>query len=151
MTLRQTHTYAELEVSPGTYDEIAGKLRVAGYDQAFASDGTIDMHGIGLTREAEGGAAAINRKPVFAVIPEGTGDGVPVVMIQIPRLALEEMLKGIGKEFDFTRIGIGAKFIIAGCETNDSGVRLLEKEAARRGVPLLDERRRDFSIFPTKV
>lgn len=48
-TLRQTHTYAELEVSAAAYDEIAKLLRTAGYHQAFMEDGTIDMHGIGLT------------------------------------------------------------------------------------------------------
>lgn len=52
MTIRQTHTYAELEVSAAAYDEIAGKLRAAGYDHAF-HDGTIDMHGIGLTRAGD--------------------------------------------------------------------------------------------------
>ena len=44
-----TRTFAKLEVSTATYDEIAGKLRAAGYDHAFI-DGAIDMHGIGLTR-----------------------------------------------------------------------------------------------------
>lgn len=46
-----THTFAELEVSAAAYDEIAGKLREAGYGHAFV-DGAIDMHGIGLTRGA---------------------------------------------------------------------------------------------------
>lgn len=50
MGLTSTHTFAELEVSPDTYDEIAEKLRVAEYDHAFMDDGTIDMHGIGLTK-----------------------------------------------------------------------------------------------------
>jgi hypothetical protein len=50
MTIRTTHTYAELEVSAAAYDEIAAKLRAASYDHAF-HDGTIDMQGIGLTRE----------------------------------------------------------------------------------------------------
>jgi hypothetical protein len=49
MTLRQTHTFAELEVSPTTYDEIRQKLEDAGYQHAFV-DSAIDMHGIGLTR-----------------------------------------------------------------------------------------------------
>lgn len=48
--LTSTHTYAELEVSADTYDEIAEKLRKAEYDHAFMDDGTIDMHGIGLTK-----------------------------------------------------------------------------------------------------
>ncbi len=47
--LRSTHTYAELEVSPGAYTEIRGLLEAAGYQHAFSDDGTIDMHGIGLT------------------------------------------------------------------------------------------------------
>lgn len=52
-----THTYAELAVSRATYDEIAGKLREAGYDHAFLpergrDEPTIDMHGIGLIVEA---------------------------------------------------------------------------------------------------
>jgi hypothetical protein len=51
MTLRSTYTYAEMEVTAAAYDEIAGKLRAAGYDHAF-NDGAIDMHGIGLTRAA---------------------------------------------------------------------------------------------------
>lgn len=48
-----THTYAELEVSAEAFDEIAEKLRGAGYDHAFVGDGwtpptKVDMHGIAL-------------------------------------------------------------------------------------------------------
>lgn len=51
-----THTYTELEVSRAVYDEIAAKLREAGYDHAFMRESsmtepTIDMHGIGLVLE----------------------------------------------------------------------------------------------------
>ena len=50
-----TYTYAELAVSPATYQEIAERLRDAGYDHVFIEDpdlGTaIDMHGIGLIQE----------------------------------------------------------------------------------------------------
>jgi hypothetical protein len=51
-----THTYATLEVSRAAYDEIASKLREAGYDHVFIPDRigaapTIDMHGIGLVVE----------------------------------------------------------------------------------------------------
>lgn len=45
--MRATHTLAILELSHGAYEEIAGKLREAGYGHAF--DGLrIDMTGIGL-------------------------------------------------------------------------------------------------------
>lgn len=55
-----THTYAALDVSPAAYDEIAGKLRAAGYDHVFDNDnGAIDMHGIGLVREAEQEAVTV--------------------------------------------------------------------------------------------
>lgn len=47
-TLRQTHTYVELEISKAAYDEIAGKLKAAGYDHVFMEDGAIDMHGLAL-------------------------------------------------------------------------------------------------------
>ena len=50
--LNVTHTYALLEVSAAAYDEIAAKLREAGYDHVFGGDGEIDMHGIALTRAA---------------------------------------------------------------------------------------------------
>ena len=51
MILKQTHTYAELELSRAAYDESADRLRKAGYDHAFDGE-TIDMHGIGITPEA---------------------------------------------------------------------------------------------------
>jgi hypothetical protein len=45
-----THTFATLEVSKATFDEIEGKLREAGYDHAFVEE-FIDMNGIALERE----------------------------------------------------------------------------------------------------
>lgn len=51
MGIRQTHTYAKLELSKAAYDEITTKLKAAGYDHSFMDDGTIDMHSIGVTRE----------------------------------------------------------------------------------------------------
>jgi hypothetical protein len=45
-----TYTSVLLEVSSFTYDEIACKLRAAGYDHAFGTGPAIDMQGIALTR-----------------------------------------------------------------------------------------------------
>lgn len=42
-----THTYALLEVSLSTYNEVKQKLIEAGYEDALTDDG-IDMHGIAL-------------------------------------------------------------------------------------------------------
>jgi hypothetical protein len=44
-----THTFAVLDVSKPVFDEIAAKLRDAGYDHAFV-DRYLDMHGIALER-----------------------------------------------------------------------------------------------------
>lgn len=52
--MRQTHTYAILEVSKEAFDEIFKMLDDAGYQQAFhQNDGetVIDMHGIALKVE----------------------------------------------------------------------------------------------------
>ena len=54
-----TYTYAVLDVSQRTYDEIVQKLRHAGYHQAFHKDDSslngivIDMHGIALSMADE--------------------------------------------------------------------------------------------------
>lgn len=51
-----TYTFALLEVSDAAFEEIAAKLKEAGYEEAFfAEDGdeAIDMHGIALTKKKE--------------------------------------------------------------------------------------------------
>lgn len=48
-----TYTVATLEVSASAYNEIADKLRAAGYDQCFDEAGMIDMTHIGLVKAAE--------------------------------------------------------------------------------------------------
>jgi hypothetical protein len=51
--MRSTHTYARLPLSQAAYDEIAAKLKTAGYGHAFDQNGDIDMHGIGVCVEEE--------------------------------------------------------------------------------------------------
>ena len=49
-----SYTYVILELSPAAYEEIAKKLREAGYDRAFHRDDgrtVIDMHGIAIAPE----------------------------------------------------------------------------------------------------
>lgn len=47
--IRSTYTYVIMELSPAAYDEIAQKMREAGYDHVFNEDGEIDMHGIAVS------------------------------------------------------------------------------------------------------
>jgi hypothetical protein len=61
MTLRQTRTFAILEVSPSAYAEITEKLKEAGYDHCFYTNGdevVIDMHGIAVAEEEPKDATA---------------------------------------------------------------------------------------------
>ena len=46
-----THSFATLEVSKETFDEISSKLREAKYDHSFIEDDLIDMHGIAIKEE----------------------------------------------------------------------------------------------------
>jgi len=46
------YTFVLMEVSQQAYDEIAKKLRDAGYDHVFGDDGEMDMHGIALVLRA---------------------------------------------------------------------------------------------------
>jgi hypothetical protein len=50
--IRTTHTLATLGLSRAAYDEIARKLREAGYEDRF-DDGLIDMSGIGILPPAD--------------------------------------------------------------------------------------------------
>lgn len=61
--MRQTHTFAVLEVSESTFREVEGKLRAAEYHHAF-SDAAIDMTGIRL-----------QVKPLVNPSEEDMGDG----------------------------------------------------------------------------
>lgn len=61
MTVRTTHTYALLDVSPACYEEIRAKLAEAGYDHLFHEDvdgdrvaTVIDMQGLALREEPVG-------------------------------------------------------------------------------------------------
>lgn len=52
--LRATRTYVILEVTPQVFQEIAAKLREAGYDHAFSEDDSvIDMQGIALRENGD--------------------------------------------------------------------------------------------------
>ncbi len=58
MNLRQTHTFAVLELSKKSFNEIKDKLIKVGYeDYSFVYDWdnnlTIDMHGIGVKIEKQ--------------------------------------------------------------------------------------------------
>lgn len=51
-----SHTYAVLEVSHETFEEVYRALEIAGYQHAFHEDNgrtVIDMHGVALAKKGE--------------------------------------------------------------------------------------------------
>lgn len=50
--LRQTHTYAKLEVDDSTYQDIKKRLLAVDYGHTIMDDGCIDMHGIAIEVQA---------------------------------------------------------------------------------------------------
>jgi len=52
-----THTYAVLDVTRATYEEIRAKLDAAGYADRFHEDGLIDLHGLAIQPQEEEGTA----------------------------------------------------------------------------------------------
>lgn len=53
MSIRTTHTFAELPISRAAFDEIHSKLKAASYDHLLSEDGRIEMQGIALTKDEE--------------------------------------------------------------------------------------------------
>lgn len=67
MSIRQTHTYAVLEISQSAYDEIHEKLSVAGYHHAFDNDDgapIIDMHGIAVKAKPSVRGSGLNKEDI---------------------------------------------------------------------------------------
>jgi hypothetical protein len=49
--------YCEISLSRLAYDELAAKMRAAGYAHAIMPDGAIDLHGLGVAPPLEQRAA----------------------------------------------------------------------------------------------
>lgn len=93
-------------------------------------------------------AQDIEEKVVFAVSPDGQGDGVPVVLLGIPYRAYKRMKNGNTSTFDLTKAGIPVKLVLYGAENHTAAMKMIEAHMAKTGTPMLDERRADFSIKP---
>ena len=92
-----TYTYALLEVSKATYDEIAEKLKAAGYGHAFhqSADGdrtAIDMHGLALASKPE--ATPTERLDAWAIYCNAFRDLFGhKKALELSPAALQEMLE----------------------------------------------------------
>jgi len=90
-------------------------------------------------------AAVREEQIVFAVSP-GNGDGVPLVLLGIPKGAWEYMRDGKTHTFDLTKAGLPIKLMLFGAADHASAMKVVTSDLAAAGVTVRDERRRDFSI-----
>jgi len=88
----------------------------------------------------------IEQRLVFAYSPNGTGDGVPLVVIGLPAGAWEHMRDGNTTHVDMSKFGVNLKLVLFGGESHDAVMKVLEQATFARGDAILDERQKDFGI-----
>ena len=95
--------------------------------------------------------ANIEQKLVFAISPQGTGDGVPMLLVGVPRDAWLYMKDGKTHHFDLSSIGIPIKLMMFGAKNHDAVMAVMNQAIAASGDAYLDERQKDFSIKPKEA
>lgn len=88
-------------------------------------------------------AAVREEQIVFAVSP-GNGDGVPLVLLGIPKGAWEYMRDGKTHTFDLTGVGLPIKLVMFGGANHAEVMKVVTSDMASAGITVRDERRRDF-------
>jgi hypothetical protein len=88
-------------------------------------------------------ANKIEEKIVFAI---GMSDGVPLIVLGVPKAAWEYMKDGKTHEFDFTKAGLGLRLVLFGAEDHDSAMKTIHQAATAKGEGYIDARNKDFSI-----
>jgi hypothetical protein len=87
----------------------------------------------------------LDEQLVFGLVP--TLDGKPpIVMVGMPTGAWETIKDGHTQTFDLTSVGIPFRFLIYGGKDHTSCLKVIEDTAKLHGVPIVDERRKDWSI-----
>ena len=90
----------------------------------------------------------IDKKPVFML---GTaGDGKPILIFGVPETAYTPVPSGHSFDFDFSSIGRPMYAMVFKGADHADCMRQIEDIAKKMGVPLLDERRKNFSFMEKK-
>lgn len=63
---------------------------------------------------------------VFAILPDGQGDGVPMVVLAVTEGAWEHICDGKTNHFDFTRAGLPMKLVVFGAVDRASAIKTIE-------------------------
>lgn len=84
-----------------------------------------------------------DEKAVFGVSPTPGG---AMVVIGIPAAAWEYMKDGKTHTFDLTKIGLPIKLMLFGAKDRAEAVRIIEQPMQEQGLPVLHDRKTDFSL-----
>jgi hypothetical protein len=87
----------------------------------------------------------IEEKVIFGVSPGAE----PMILLGVPKGAWEYMKDGKTHTFDLTKIGLPLKIVMYGAENHTAAMKIIEGHMSAKGQTYADERRRDFSIYPT--
>jgi len=93
----------------------------------------------------------VEQKLVFAISPEGHGDGIPLLLVGVPRAAWVYMKDGKTHHFDLSSIGIPIKLMMFGAADHDAAMKVVQDAIAASGLACLDECQTDFSIQPKEA
>lgn len=86
----------------------------------------------------------VEQKTVFGV--SIGDDGVPFIVLGIPKGAWEYMKDGKTNTFDLTKAGIPVKLMIYGAESHDAAKSVLDEWNASQGIASFDKRNKDYSL-----
>lgn len=87
----------------------------------------------------------IEEQVVFGIAP--TTDGKPpVITLGIPEGAWKYMQDGKTHTFDLTKVGLPVRIMMFGAKDHSAVMKEIEGSMKAAGVPILDERNKDFSI-----
>lgn len=103
--IRQTHTYALMQISPEAYREIRDRIIEAGYQHTLGSDGEIDMQGIAVISDPnmvrpsrfKAGDAVI-----FKQVPNMPGIRTQVVSVRELHYSLRGGIQAVERELTLT-------------------------------------------------
>lgn len=86
----------------------------------------------------------LDNRPVFFL--SEASDGKPFIILGIPRGAMNALERGMGHDFDLTSAGVPVRITVMYGKDHQDVLNQIEDVAKQANIPILDERRKDFSI-----
>lgn len=93
--------------------------------------------------------SSIDKRPIFLV--GATDSGKSLLMFGIPDTAWNELTNHHSFDFDLSAAGLPIYVTIFRAKDHSDAMSVVEQLARSQGIPIHDERRKDFSIKKEKV